>query len=186
MKENSYDPVDLEPYLWKDIEGDTAWDLGCSYGNTMTNMIYRFKTVIGFEPSKVAIAYLKTIPSIKGVQVYELAISKEDGKVELDLEEGHVKVSCRSVDSLTKKLPMPDFIKADVLGHEVEVLKGSIFTLITRAPDWLIEVYSADNGRICQDILAQYGYYNTIILDPDDRDPINHYWIRSSIPKYDR
>jgi hypothetical protein len=183
------DPVELRPYLygWLDeFPEDTrkcAWDIGCSKGNTMMELMYRFKEVVGFDPSTVAIDYLKRVPPVKGIRVLDLAISNYDGKVELDLEEGHRRVSCRSLDSLTRNLTVPDFIKVDVDGHEYQVLLGAEFIMITQAPKWLIEVYSAESGRKCQAVLYKYGYNCTLVLHPDDPDPMNHYWIRAHIPE---
>lgn len=186
MNSDTFDPPLIVPSLWHNVTGENAWDVGCSFGNTMTEMIARFKTVVGFEPSYVALEYLSTISTIKGVQVFPLAISDHQGKVSLDLEEGTRRVPCRSLDSLTKKLKIPDFIKVDVTGHEVEVLKGAEYLMITCAPDWLIEVYSEDNGQKCQDILNSFGYKCTMIIDPDKREYPHHYWIRASIVRLDR
>lgn len=182
MRPGTYDPPELVPYLYEEATGTTAWDVGCSYGNMTTQLMARFDTVIGFEPSTMALSYLDTIPPIKGVLIYKLAVSDHEGKVELSLEEGRRRVNCRSIDGLTQKIPMPDFIKVDVSGHEVQVLRGAEFTMISRSPNWLIEVYTAQNGQECQALLSAFGYKSTIILDPNDSDPINHYWIRATIP----
>lgn len=182
VKIGTYDPPGLIPYLYNGTGGDTAWDIGCSYGNTMTNFVMNYTTVIGFEPSSVALSYLDTIPPVMGVRVLQLAISDHEGKVELDLEEGRRRVNCRSIDSLTQKLSMPDFIKVDVVGHEVKVLRGAEFIMIACPPEWLIEIYTARNGQEVQSLLSAFGYVNTLILDPNDPDPANHYWIRASMP----
>lgn len=185
MKFETFDPPELIPFLYRGIGGKTAWDIGCSVGNIMTGLMAKFDNVVGFEPSSIAHKYLDTVPPIMGARVLKLAISDHEGKVELNLEEGHVRVPCRSIDSLTMKLDMPDFIKVDVVGHEVKVLKGAEFTMITRAPDWLIEIYSASNGQEVQSFLSAFGYRNTLILDPNDRDPLSHYWIRATIARLD-
>lgn len=181
MKPNSFDPPEINLQLWEGVSGCNGWDVGASVGNTLHELIFRFTNVIGFEPSCIAMDYLKTIPSVQGVRVYELAISDHDGQVFLDLEEGRRRVFCRTLDSLTSTLDVPDFIKVDTEGHEVQVLEGATFLMITKAPEWLIEVYSEENGNKCRDILMRYGYEINIVKDLKDNNPEQHYWIRAKI-----
>lgn len=185
MKPGTFDPPELVPYLYEGATGTTAWDVGCSYGNMTTQLMARFDNVYGFDPSTMAMAYLSSIPPTKGVQIMKIALSDHEGKVDLKLEEGPRRVYCRSIDGLTQTITMPDFIKVDVEGHEVHVLRGAEFTMISRGPSWLIEVYSAQNGQECMALLSAFGYKNTVVLDPNDRDPVNHYWIRAVIPASD-
>lgn len=76
------------------------------------------------------------------------------------------------LDSLLP-LPEPIFVKMDVDGGEVDVLRTSP-ELLTRNCRWVIETHSQTLERQCIDILRTYGFWTQII---------DHAWWRAIIPE---
>jgi len=53
---------------------------------------------------------------------------------------------------------VPDFMKIDIEGEEVQALLGATRILAERAPNLLVETHSLSLERECQAILASFGY----------------------------
>ena len=67
-------------------------------------------------------------------------------------------VRCVSLDDFVKTAPLPDAIKCDVEGAEVEVLRGGKRVLTARRPWILCEMHSEANDHSCRAVLQQLGY----------------------------
>jgi hypothetical protein len=63
-----------------------------------------------------------------------------------------------SVDDYAASTVMPDFIKVDVEGAEVDVLRGATNTLADNHPALVVEVHSADLEQACGRLLVEHGY----------------------------
>lgn len=83
----------------------------------------------------------------------------------------------RTLDRLASEFFLPDFIKMDIEGAEVDALHGADSILSTRMPSLLIEVHSVELERSCCEILTRHGYKWTAV-DPrrwlPDYRPIEH------------
>ncbi len=96
-----------------------------------------FETCLGSKPGKALIqitnfsdaASLLT-PSRKGIKEWSLRVEKQK------------KVNLTTLDILlrSRQIPIPDLIKMDVQGYEMEVLKGSTGLLAKKTPLLLLEV----------------------------------------------
>jgi hypothetical protein len=60
---------------------------------------------------------------------------------------------------------VPDVVKIDIEGWEVEALGGAANLLSSRKPSLIIEVHSADLEKECLVLLADHDY-STEIVDP--------------------
>ena len=63
-----------------------------------------------------------------------------------------------SLDEYARKFSAPDFIKCDVEGAEVEVMRGARQLLQTKRPAILCEIHSEQNGQILLDEFSRAGY----------------------------
>lgn len=72
--------------------------------------------------------------------------------------DGHI-----TVDDLAEQHFVPDFIKIDTEGGEVDTLRGAAQTLGDRRPGLLIEVHSAELEAECIALLRGFGYIPTIV-----------------------
>lgn len=73
-------------------------------------------------------------------------------------DSGHV-----SLDVVASEAFVPDFIKIDIEGAEVEALLGAENILSTRKPNLIVEVHGVAEERQCLDILSTHGYTPIII-----------------------
>lgn len=75
-----------------------------------------------------------------------------------------VEVSCTTLDAFTEEHEAPDFIKIDVEGHELEVLRGARKTLATPSlKGLLVETFRPSNWHLPQHqelerLLASHGF----------------------------
>jgi hypothetical protein len=78
---------------------------------------------------------------------------------------------------------IPDFIKIDVEGHELEVLKGADRILRERSPNLIVETHSAELERLCLAYLHSLGYSSAVVDQrrwiPDLRPTEHNRWIRA-------
>lgn len=75
-----------------------------------------------------------------------------------------IKVRVQSLDwlILNGRVPIPDYIKIDVEGHEIEVLEGAIKTLQIHSPVLLIETHikeGKNTKRLIKPILKKANYH---------------------------
>lgn len=199
--------ADNDPHQIHDIlcgfSGDTVFDVGGNIGDTARLLAARFGRVLSFEPADESYGYLAAL-GLANVQAHQLAVSDHDGAVTLTVQEHPIKsgqltsaevddtagwgkilsrrtVPCRTLDSLTEIHGAPDFIKIDVEGHEVQVVKGGLGTLETWRPDLYIEVHNDRLGQELRELLSemypdlervQHPNYR-----PSDWGYDNHYWL---------
>ena len=68
-----------------------------------------------------------------------------------------------TIDAMAEKHFVPDFIKMDIEGAEVDALAGAEETLAVRRPHMIVEVHGYEVERRCLDILERYGYEPQIV-----------------------
>ena len=82
-----------------------------------------------------------------------------------------------TLDDLNGECFVPDSIKMDIEGGEVEALRGAEKILEHRRPSLLVEVHSMSLEQECLGIRARYAY-EVAVVDPrkwlPDRRPIEH------------
>jgi FkbM family methyltransferase len=69
-----------------------------------------------------------------------------------------IEVSAESLDDFTRIQPLPDFLKCDVEGAEVEVFRGAERLLKEKRPGIICEMHSEENQRILLEELSRLGY----------------------------
>jgi FkbM family methyltransferase len=67
-------------------------------------------------------------------------------------------VETTTIDEASKRFFPPDFVKIDVEGAELDVLKGAVQTLSTVRPIMLIEINSEEAVRNVRELLDKTGY----------------------------
>jgi len=81
---------------------------------------------------------------------------------------------------------VPDFMKIDIEGEEVQALLGAGRILAERGPNLLVETHSPALERECLEILASYGYRSKIVDQRKwlrDYRPADHNrWLVASLP----
>jgi hypothetical protein len=86
-----------------------------------------------------------------------------------------------TLDDAVEQFFIPDFIKMDVDGAEVDILLGAQRLLATRKPNMIIEVHGQKVEEECIKILVSHGYKPTIVDQawflPDQRALALNRWL---------
>ncbi len=153
--------------------GDSVGDIGANVGaytRHLSSLVGPAGRVCAFEPVSANYDILQTVVTrgkLANVQLFKLAVAAAIEEREIAIPElggftgyywAHFakpgehgeKVSVTTLDELTRKnaLPRLDFIKCDVEGSEIEVLRGGRALLEAQRPAWLIEVSRDTSGDV--------------------------------------
>ena len=182
---NFYEIETLE-YLKKEYKQfEHVLDIGSNMGNHMLYYCSNLgaKKVHCFEPNQFNLEQLQKNISLnhleKTVTVYPYALGAESGKgVQADFSLGNTGmnridkvadatgaeavIEIRSLDSLG--IQQANFMKIDVEGFEVEVLKGAGNTIKQCKPVVMIEVFE-NNRQHVDELMQGYGYKKFITLE---------------------
>lgn len=128
--------------------GDTVINIGANvgfYDIIFLRLVHERGTLHSFEPDPVNFSYLKKVTSgYKNIKIYNLAISDENKKLKLYVSSlfntSHktyllekyssiIEIDSISVDNYINNKFIADFIKIDVEGAELNVLKGMSATI---------------------------------------------------------
>lgn len=155
-------------------EEDTFYDIGANIGFYTCFFSEKASEIYSFEPNKHAAQILRENieeNSLENVEVIEAAASDKDTSIKLskvpgtsvlgtaqikDAEEGEV--DAKKLDSLFDEgqVELPDMVKIDVEGHEIEVLKGMEKVIEKASP--VIYVESHENHEELRETLEEQGY----------------------------
>lgn len=155
----------------RDFEFKTSVDIGANVGTYIVELQKNSKKVFCFEPLNHNIRYLKYLIK-KNVKIYNCALSNKKKieyiyipKIDFNFDYAlatlnykniinfkefkKVKIKLKKFDHLflnTYNSKNIDFIKIDVEGHELEVLKGMNIFLKKNKPIFLIEIEKRHNA----------------------------------------
>lgn len=185
------------------FSGTLAFDIGANGGIVAEKLAANFERVVAFEPAEESYEHLSSGAMPVNVVPDPRAVSSVSGALELEVREGAIgqgelvtgdsllsawgeSIGTRSIeavtlDELVDEYGVPDFVKIDVEGHEVDVVDGGTRLWIEHAPRLLIEVHSAANGERILEALGHYDWdrYDAPSYARDSYMQRNHYWIVS-------
>src|SRR3990172_7220679 len=143
--------------------GLKSFDVGGNNGYTalLIASITR-KDVASFDCERAAVIEMRKV-----FERNDLPIVAVEAFVGRDTGEGRI-----TLDDAAEQFFVPDFIKMDVEGAEVDVLLGAQRLLATRKPDMIVEVHGQKVEAECIKILVSHGYKPTIV-DPSRFFPEN-------------
>jgi FkbM family methyltransferase len=128
-------------------EGNVCLDLGANIGYATLTMASRVKEsgkVFAIEPDPRNLKLLKQNLEINGLydrsELFEMAVSDKDGEISFwqsitpntssvqktPKSNKKITVPCVTLGTFFKDKPYPNFIKMDVEGHEVQILRGAL------------------------------------------------------------
>lgn len=204
------DPPELDDILWKDFDlAGISYDVGANCGQTLDRIGEFSDLVVAFEPAVEAFEYLRAHYGHRmSITLSDLAVTSHDGTVELmaapskietgqlvthgtegmewsedEMANGVVRtLPATTLDSFARNQDLwPDFIKIDVEGHEVEVLRGASDVLKFMNPMMLIEVHSEALGETIKEMLEPT-YFLDLVRHPHYQPGSllwrTHFWYR--------
>jgi len=156
-------------------EGMVIYDIGAHVGyfSLLAATLVKDGCVISFEPNRRNIDYLRQhiiINNYSNIFLKMIAISDKNnlalfkegnenstGKIS---KYGNLFVVTRTIDSMVEsgEIPSPNFMKIDVEGHEIYVLKGSSKTLRMHKPMISIDTHNDEIKKNCITFLRSHGY----------------------------
>jgi FkbM family methyltransferase len=158
------------------------WDIGsnCGIVSYLIAKNLRYKSLHLFEPNdfvnNIAIDALKPF---RDIHEHNFALSNSDCELELTIPKNDTScatldpfrtarkgvkktITCRVGDQLieSKKVPVPDIIKIDVEGHELEVLNGLSKCIEKHSPIILFEHISLTDEEVADAVPGGYEIYS--------------------------
>lgn len=190
------------PAIWhllENYEGVMAYDIGANIGQVARLLAPHFGNVEAFEPCLEAFDIL-TAETPANVCCHAVAVSSLDGEVTLTESEysiasgqlttgrglnwgrevGQRAVPCVMLDTLIGTLEVPDFVKVDTEGHEVDVISGGSRLWAAFRPKLLIEVHDRENELMLRAMLEGFYRIDRIEHDYLVDNPMgqDHFWLR--------
>jgi FkbM family methyltransferase len=168
--------------------GDVAVDLGANAGAfaiAMARTVGPGGRVYAFEPIPENLDVLleaARLAALRNIEPFRMGLSDRSGQAEFVIPEAEafagyylariatpddkgsrVDVPLETLDALlaSGRLPPPAFIKCDVEGHELAVLRGAVALMERHAPNWYIEVTRPTSQEVFEFLLA-HGYSGAV------------------------
>ncbi|MGR3810618.1 FkbM family methyltransferase [Jiulongibacter sp. NS-SX5] len=157
------------------------FDIGAHFGYFSLMANSRSKNIFSFEPRPANRRFFErhmALNKAEGVQLFPYAIGDKSGTVRFNTQtgsatghvssDGNLEVEMISIDEWVKlnKLPKPDFIKIDVEGGELEVIKGCTDTIMGYKPKLLIATHGEDLHQSVLNFLVK-SEYQYEVLEPE-------------------
>lgn len=157
-------------------QGDVFYDIGANvgfYSLLGSALVGETGSVIAFEPSPRNLSFLHEhlkLNHVENVRVMEVAVGESPGNIRFHEEtnnalshadaSGEIEVPMVSLDDLVKSgsVPAPDYVKIDVVGSEMGVLRGAKELLATKKPVLFMQIHTYDRNPGWLRYLDESGY----------------------------
>lgn len=164
-----YEPDYQAEFLARTPKGGVVWDVGANVGFYSMLATRKARKVIAIEPLPANLDYLRRHIALNRlesrIEVHEFAATNYDGEgnfrpIPGNRSEGALKpdgaMRVRTARLDHFKSELPDVIKIDVEGNELEVLQGAADILLRKIATVFISRHTADLD--CKYLLQSYGY----------------------------
>ena len=173
-----------EAFIKNYAAGDIFFDIGAHFGyySAIAAVLNNGSgQIFAFEPRPMNANFFRKhikINDFRNVTLIEAAVGESDRDVRFDTghgsatgyvsSEGDLKVKQVSIDRMVRDgtLPPPGFIKIDVEGGEIEVLKGSKEVISNSRPKMIIATHNPECYQYVIDFLNR-NMYHFEVLNPD-------------------
>jgi len=164
--------------------GDVVFDVGAHVGYfsvLMSDRVGPKGKVISFEPRDINLEFLRQhvrINRCTNIEIIDACVGQRAGAARLETRvgtgkghispEGNVDVRMVVLDELVQSgsLPVPQFMKIDVEGGEMEVLEGARWIIETHRPRMVLATHSPELKQSCNQFLSTRGYDMQDIQEP--------------------
>jgi FkbM family methyltransferase len=191
-------PETEESRFWaaQSFRGKTVYDIGAFHGLLTLYFAQQAKHVHAYEPNEANRKRLQQnldLNGLRNVTVRPVGLSDQPGTARMqhdDLMPGGSRIvkdapgpviTLQTLDlEIEAGAPPPDFIKIDVEGLEIPVLRGALETLARLQPELFVEIHGdteaekEENARGVIQLLRQAGYPRILHLESrQDATPTN-------------
>lgn len=172
----TYEPKKAEAIQQTVRANDIVYDIGAHVGYfsvLMSDIVGCGGHVIAFEPRKLNRGYLEKHVAVNrcdNIQVMSKAVGDHTGPAKLETrtgtgtgfisDAGDESVEITSIDELVESgaLPAPNYLKIDVEGGEMAVLRGARKVVEKQRPRMIIETHGDKLDAECRKLLTEWGY----------------------------
>ena len=172
---------------------DVVADCGAAEGLFTLTVAHRCRHVFAIEPAPAFVKALeRTLAGLANVSILPYALAESDGVVRLSVDGITSRVTetadgclvpSRTIDSLfIRQGRRLDYLKADLEGAEVSMLRGAIETIRACVPRIAITTYhrrehAEQIAALLRDIHPDYHIFVKGIMPQDSRPVMLHAWI---------
>lgn len=178
-----YEDYKTRAFLNNFSKGDVLYDIGAHIGyySSIASVINDGEgAVYAFEPRPMNAKFFRKHMKLNGfrnVTLYEAAVGESDTVVSFDArhgsatghisETGNIKVSQVSLERMVRDriIPVPGFIKIDVEGGEVMVIKSLEKIISSVRPKLIVATHTSGNHKFVVDFLNS-NRYKLEVLNP--------------------
>ena len=180
----TYEPLQSQSFQQLLQPGEIVFDVGAHVGYytvLSSVLVGPSGRVISFEPVAANLAYLRRhvlINECDNVSILPICVGDRAGTAQFNDSEGtgvghldddgSLEVQVRPLDELigSGELPVPQFIKIDVEGAEMQVLRGAEQLLSQHHPSLILSTHGDELDATCWSWLRDRGY-DLDHLEPD-------------------
>lgn len=175
-------------------KGEIILDIGTAEGLFPLTVIDKCKHVYMIEPSKMFVDCLKKTFAnhLDKITIFNVAVGNEDGiipfdensldgKVALEANDNSYQIAINKIDTLLKNENIT-YLKADIEGFELEMLKGAEETIKRNKPKIAITTYHTQNNpeeiiALIKGFVPEYNFYVKGIYEKTPKPVLIHFWI---------
>jgi FkbM family methyltransferase len=172
----TYEPKNVEAIQKTVREDDVAYDVGAHVGYfavLMGDIVGSGGRVIAFEPRGLNLGYLQRHVSVNkcdNIEIVSKAVGDHTGHAKLETrtgsgtgyvsDTGDEEIEITSIDELVESgtLPPPTFLKIDVEGGEMAVLRGAQKVIETQRPRMILATHGDEIDAECRALLTEWNY----------------------------
>ncbi len=172
----TYEPKNVEAIQKTVQEDDVAYDVGAHVGYfsvLMGDIVGSGGKVIAFEPRGLNLGYLQRHVSANNchnIEIVSKAVGDHSGHAKLETrtgsgtgyisDTGDEDVEITSIDELVESgdLPPPTFLKIDVEGGEMAVLRGARKVIEAQRPRMILATHGDEIDAECRALLREWNY----------------------------
>ena len=172
----TYEPKNVEAIQKTVKEDDVVYDVGAHVGYfsvLMGDIVGSGGKVIAFEPRGLNLGYLQRHVSVNNcdnIKIVSKAVGDHSGHAKLETrtgsgtgyisDTGDEDVEITSIDELVESgaLPPPTFLKIDVEGGEMAVLRGAKSVIKRQRPRMILATHGDAIDAECRALLKEWNY----------------------------
>ena len=172
----TYEPKNVEAIQKTVRENDVAYDVGAHVGYftvLMGDIVGSEGKVIAFEPRGLNLGYLQkhvSVNNCENIRIISKALGDHSGHAKLETrtgsgtgyvsDTGDEEIEITSIDELVDSgaLPPPTFLKIDVEGGEMAVLRGAQKVIASQRPRMILATHGDAIDAECRALLRDWNY----------------------------